>query len=151
MAEQFSWVPLPSCSPPGRPFPVKSLALSAHGSPQTIHFRVLDKSPLALAGASPSCNNALAHGSQTSASTPGSSCYLRPGPTPTPAFAEPPPLYPSSTPCSIVARLAGSSSIFRASNVRSLRTRTSSCPFDAISSILVEAAPASHLNDHKMS
>ena len=23
--EQFSWVPLPSCSPPGRPFPIKSL------------------------------------------------------------------------------------------------------------------------------
>ena len=28
------------------PFPIKSLALSAHVSPQTIHFRVLDKSPL---------------------------------------------------------------------------------------------------------
>ena len=28
-AEQFSWVPLPSCSPPGCPFPIKSLALSA--------------------------------------------------------------------------------------------------------------------------
>jgi len=29
VAEQFSWVPLPYCSPPGCPFPVKSLALSA--------------------------------------------------------------------------------------------------------------------------
>ena len=27
-AEQFSWVPLPYCSPPGCPFPIKSLALS---------------------------------------------------------------------------------------------------------------------------
>ena len=49
------------CEPPGRavllgsltlllstrvPFPIKSLALSAHVSPQTIHFRVLDKSPV---------------------------------------------------------------------------------------------------------
>ena len=46
VAEQFSWVPLPSCSPPGCPFPKKSLALSARMSPQIIHFRVLDKSPL---------------------------------------------------------------------------------------------------------
>ena len=30
--------------PPGCPFPIKSLALSAHVSPQTVHFRVLDKS-----------------------------------------------------------------------------------------------------------
>ena len=28
-AEQFSWVPLPSCSPPGCHFPIKYLALSA--------------------------------------------------------------------------------------------------------------------------
>ena len=46
VAEQFSWVPLPYCSPPGCPFPIKSLALSAHVSPQTIHFQVLDKSRL---------------------------------------------------------------------------------------------------------
>ena len=32
---QFSWVSLPSCSPPGCPFPIKSLALSAHVSPRT--------------------------------------------------------------------------------------------------------------------
>ena len=43
VAEQFSWVPLPCCSPPGRPFPIKSLALSARVSSQTIHFWVLDK------------------------------------------------------------------------------------------------------------
>ena len=43
-AEQFSWVPLPYRSPPGCPLPIKSLALSAHVSPRTIHFRVLDKS-----------------------------------------------------------------------------------------------------------
>ena len=29
VAEQFSWVALPCCFPPGRPFPVKSLASSA--------------------------------------------------------------------------------------------------------------------------
>ena len=46
VAEQFSWVPLPCCSPPRCPFPIKSLALSAHVSPRTIHFRVLDKSPV---------------------------------------------------------------------------------------------------------
>ena len=33
--KQFSWVPLPYCSPPGCPFPIKSLALSAHVSPRT--------------------------------------------------------------------------------------------------------------------
>ena len=56
-AEQFSWVPLPSCSPPGRPFPIKSLALSAHVSPRTIHFWVLDKSPDSGPGRGPrSCN-----------------------------------------------------------------------------------------------
>ena len=57
MAEQFSWVPLPCCSPAGRPFPIKSLALSAHVSPQTIHFWVLDKSPVLGPGRGPpSCN-----------------------------------------------------------------------------------------------
>ena len=45
------WVPLPHCSPlltslPRCPFPIKSLALSACVSPQTIHFWVLDKNPL---------------------------------------------------------------------------------------------------------
>ena len=57
MAEQFSWVPLTYFSPPGCPFPIKSLALSAHVSPQTIHFRVLDKSPVSGPGRGPpSCN-----------------------------------------------------------------------------------------------
>ena len=56
-AEQFSWVPLPYCSPPGCPFPIKSLALSAHVSPRTIHFQVLDKSPVLGPGRGlPSCN-----------------------------------------------------------------------------------------------
>ena len=56
-AEQFSWVPLPSCSPPGCPFPIKSLALSAHVCPRTIHFRVLDKSTVSGPGSCPpSCN-----------------------------------------------------------------------------------------------
>ena len=56
-AEQFSWVPLAYCSPPGCPFPIKSLALSAHVSPRTIHFQVLDKSPVSGPGRGPlSCN-----------------------------------------------------------------------------------------------
>ena len=56
MAEQSSWVSLPCCCPPGCPFPIKSLALSARVSHWTIHFRVLDKSPLLGPGSSPSCN-----------------------------------------------------------------------------------------------
>ena len=57
VAELFSWVPFPYCSPPGRPFPIKPLALSAHVSPRTIHFRVLDKSPVSGPGRGPSsCN-----------------------------------------------------------------------------------------------
>ena len=56
LAEQFSWVPSPSCSPPGRPFPIKSLALSAHVSPHTVHFWVY-KSPVSGPGKGPpSCN-----------------------------------------------------------------------------------------------
>ena len=43
--KQFSWVPLPYCSLPGCPFPIKSRALPAHVSPQTVHFQGLDKSP----------------------------------------------------------------------------------------------------------
>ena len=58
VAEQSSWVLLPTCSPPGCPFPIKSLALSARVSPRTIHFRVLDKSPLSGPGRGPlSCNS----------------------------------------------------------------------------------------------
>ena len=36
VTEQF-WVPLPCCSPPRCPFPIKSLALSTHVSPRTIN------------------------------------------------------------------------------------------------------------------
>ena len=50
VAELFSWVPLSYCSSSGCPFPVKSLALSAHVSPQTIHFWVLDNSPVSGPG-----------------------------------------------------------------------------------------------------
>ena len=58
VAEQFSWVPLTYFSPPRCPFPIKSLALSAQVSPQTIHFQVLDKSPVAGPGRGPhSCNS----------------------------------------------------------------------------------------------
>ena len=56
VAEQFSWVPLPSCSPPGCPFPIKSLALSAHVSPWIIRFRVFHFQFGALEGISPSSN-----------------------------------------------------------------------------------------------
>ena len=50
MAEQFSWAPLPRCSPPRRPLPIKPLALSARVSPRAVHFWVLDKSPLSCPG-----------------------------------------------------------------------------------------------------
>ena len=53
IAEQFSWVPSPSCLPPGCPFPIKSLALSTCVSLQTIHFWVLDNSPLSGPGRGP--------------------------------------------------------------------------------------------------
>ena len=57
VAELCSWVPLRYCSPPGCPFPIKSLALLTHVSPQTIHFWVLNKSPVSGPGrSSPSCN-----------------------------------------------------------------------------------------------
>lgn len=46
VSEQLSWLPLPCCSLPGPPFPVKSFALSPHVSPWTIHYRGLDKSKL---------------------------------------------------------------------------------------------------------
>ena len=58
VAELFSWVPLPYCSPSRCPFPIKSLALSAHVSPRTIYFWVLDNSPVSGPGRGPpSCNN----------------------------------------------------------------------------------------------
>ena len=61
-ASQFCRAVLPGSltlllSPPGCSFPIKSLTLSAHVSPQTIHFRVLDKSPVSGPGKGPpSCN-----------------------------------------------------------------------------------------------
>ena len=65
VSELFFWVPLPSCSPPGCPFPIKSLALPAHVSPWTIHFRVLDKSPVSGPGrGSPFCNSFIEKGSE---------------------------------------------------------------------------------------
>ena len=64
--EQFSWVSLPYCSPPGCPFPIKSLALSAHVSPWTIHFRVLDKSPVSGPGRDPSSCNKCDSGGDSS-------------------------------------------------------------------------------------
>ena len=56
VAELLFWVPLPCCSPARCPFPIKSLARSAHVS-RTIHFWVLDKSPVLGPGRGPpSCN-----------------------------------------------------------------------------------------------
>ena len=58
VTELFSWVPLPCCSPPRCSFPIKSPALSIHMSPRTIHFQVLDKSPVSGPGRGPpSCNS----------------------------------------------------------------------------------------------
>ena len=45
MAEKFSWVPLPCCSPPRCPFPIKSLALLASVSPWIIHFPSVRQKP----------------------------------------------------------------------------------------------------------
>ena len=53
VAELFSWVPLHYRSPSGCPFPINSLALSADVSPRTIHFWVLDKSPVSGPGRGP--------------------------------------------------------------------------------------------------
>ena len=57
VAEQSSWVPLPSYSPPGHFFPIKSLALLSCVSPQTMHFQVLDKSPFLGSGRDPTYHN----------------------------------------------------------------------------------------------
>ena len=60
VAELFSWGPLPYYSPPGCPFPIKDLALSARMSPWTIHFRVLVKTPVSGPGRGPpSCNTKI--------------------------------------------------------------------------------------------
>ena len=59
-------IPLPYCSPPGCPFPVKSLALSALVSPRIIHFRVLDKSPVSGPGRDPSSCNKCDSGGDSS-------------------------------------------------------------------------------------
>ena len=62
MAEQFSWVPLHYYSLLGCPFPISSLALSAHVSPRTIYFRMLHKSPVSGPGRVPfSWNNFTSH------------------------------------------------------------------------------------------
>ena len=57
VAELFSWVLLPYSSPPRCPFPIKSLALTTHVSPWTIHFQVLDKSPVSGPGVGPPSYN----------------------------------------------------------------------------------------------
>ena len=62
VAEQSSWLPLPSCSPPRHPLPIKSLASSGCVSPQIINFWVLDKNPFSGPGrGSPSCDKVISH------------------------------------------------------------------------------------------
>ena len=57
VAEQSPGFPHPPALR-GRPFPVKSLPLTARVPPWTVHFQTLDKSPLsALEGVPPSCNS----------------------------------------------------------------------------------------------
>ena len=48
--QSCAWLPLSCCSLPRHPFPTKSLAVSAHVSPETIHVWVLDKSPFSGPG-----------------------------------------------------------------------------------------------------
>ena len=59
VAEQSSWAPLPYCSLPRCPFPIKSPVLSAHVSPQTIHFWVLHKRPPSGPGRGPPSSNTI--------------------------------------------------------------------------------------------
>ena len=62
VAEQSSWAPSPCCPPPPRTFPVKSLDCVSMCVFQTIHFCVLDKSPLSGPGRGPpSCNRESLH------------------------------------------------------------------------------------------
>ena len=57
VAEKFSWVSFPCCSPSGYPFPIKAFALSGCVSPCNIHLRVSDKNPLSgPRRSSSSCN-----------------------------------------------------------------------------------------------
>ena len=54
VTELFSWVPLPYCSPPRCPFPIKSLVLSAHVSSDNYFLSVRQESTLgALKGGLP--------------------------------------------------------------------------------------------------
>ena len=50
VAEEYSWVPLPSCSLPRHTSLINTLNFSAHVSSRTIRFWVLDKSPLLRTG-----------------------------------------------------------------------------------------------------
>ena len=101
MVGQFSWVLLPSCSPPRHPFPTKSLALSACVSPWTIHFLVLDKSPLSGPGRGPtSCHMLSVLERETERKTEG---QTEARPTSTLAFdplphAQPSPCLPTYSP-----------------------------------------------------
>ena len=84
VAELFSWVPLPSCSPPGCPFPIKSLALSARVSPRKIRFLVLDKSPVSGPGRGPPSSVQFSHSVVSNSATYESQHARPPCPSPTP-------------------------------------------------------------------
>ena len=64
VTELYSWVPLPYWSPPRHPFPITSLAVLQHVSPQTTHFLLIVKSPVSGPGrGSLSCNKNTGVGS----------------------------------------------------------------------------------------
>ena len=58
MAEQISWVPWPSCSPPRHPFPVKSLALSARVASDNSFLSVKTRAHFRAPEGVPPCNRA---------------------------------------------------------------------------------------------
>ena len=96
VTELFFWVPLPYCSPPRCPFPIKSLALSARVSPQTIHFWVVDKSPVSGPGRGPpSCNNYAAIRG-VNLDCPGQTRWVAPWPRSHLVWCHPQPLSGSS-------------------------------------------------------
>ena len=58
MAEKSSWIYLPYCSPPGRPFPINSPALSVCVSPHHSFLSVKQK-PSSLGSSPPYCNTTV--------------------------------------------------------------------------------------------
>ena len=64
-AEQFSWVPLPYCSPPGCPFPIKSLGFISTCVSSDSSFLSVRQEPSFGPGRSPpSCNDNTKNGGE---------------------------------------------------------------------------------------